>query len=232
MTPMSASSRPVKSSSRSAISSKRWFISPRRGSHDSVAGQWQETKLRMAGGQFLRDSVVRPLSTSQRQRQRAGAYFAVTSAPLYINLFHNWILFSIIDLLFGTASMLATMNFQPTRQNWGPRNTMINPIDNVKTVDLISWKPRAPAVSTCISISRSQSMAVHISEFPVGSYKKAHRHGTGALTILNGQGYTVLWRQGASGLRSIGSLAASWCCRATGFISILIPATRRCATSP
>lgn len=38
-------------------------------------------------------------------------------------------------------------------------------------------------------------MQAHISEFGVGSYKKAHRHGPGShVVMLNGSGYTLMWK--------------------------------------
>ena len=46
------------------------------------------------------------------------------------------------------------------------------------------------------------TMSAHVSEFPIGKYKKAHRHGAGAhIVMLTGSGYSFLWPEGEYGAK-------------------------------
>ena len=60
------------------------------------------------------------------------------------------------------------------------------------------YKERGGGNRTTLFEFVDNTMSAHLSEFPVGKYKKAHRHGAGAhIIMLTGSGYSFLWEEGA-----------------------------------
>ena len=71
-----------------------------------------------------------------------------------------------------------------------------NFIPNAPDMALYGWKERgAGGVNAMLEMAKN-SINSHISEFPLGTYKKAHKHGPGAhLILLSGDaGYSLLWQ--------------------------------------
>jgi hypothetical protein len=60
---------------------------------------------------------------------------------------------------------------------------------------LYGWKERGAGGVNAMLEMASNNTKSHISEFPIGTYKKAHRHGPGAhLVLLSGTaGYSLIW---------------------------------------
>jgi oxalate decarboxylase/phosphoglucose isomerase-like protein (cupin superfamily) len=94
----------------------------------------------------------------------------------------------------GTKGLLLDTNFVP----------------DALALRLISAKERGAGGGHIRFSMAKGSMNSHISEFPVGTYKKAHRHGPGAhVIILSGSGYSLMWPEGEAPRRydwSAGSL--------------------------
>jgi mannose-6-phosphate isomerase-like protein (cupin superfamily) len=71
-----------------------------------------------------------------------------------------------------------------------------NFVPDVRTFALEEYPERGPGFNMKFSMAENSMMA-HVSEFPIATYKKGHRHGAGAhVFIIGGQGYSLLWYEG------------------------------------
>lgn len=72
-----------------------------------------------------------------------------------------------------------------------------NFIPDVGSVDLLANDKRGAGSSTLAFILGDGIMHAHCSSMPVGTYKKAHRHGSDYhITIVDGEGYSLFWYEG------------------------------------
>jgi mannose-6-phosphate isomerase-like protein (cupin superfamily) len=69
-----------------------------------------------------------------------------------------------------------------------------NLVPNAPNMALYGWKERGAGGINVMLEMAGNTQKAHISEFPIGTYKKAHRHGPGAhLLVLSGVGFSLLW---------------------------------------
>lgn len=78
----------------------------------------------------------------------------------------------------------------------------INFIPDVLEFQLMQWQSRGVGAKSFHLSMSDHTMAAHLSEFELGTYKKAHRHGPGAhVIVLRGRGYSLLWQEGRERMR-------------------------------
>ena len=125
-------------------------------------------------------------------------YFAVTNSCFMMNLFHN------VDFIFNNDYPFLD-RFDPSTEGYfsgkgevtGRFFMTTNFVPDTHTIKLTDYSERGKGSTNMKFDLAGQTMAAHISEFPVGTYKKGHRHGPGAhVIILSGQGYSILWPEG------------------------------------
>jgi|SRR5579884_1607001 quercetin dioxygenase-like cupin family protein len=143
-----------------------------------------------------------PINATYQHFNGSGAeparYVSVTNAPTILRMFHNDEFlfnnpfkfsdrFSGADGYFSGEGKLYKMRW---RHVW-----TTNFVPDVHTMQLHGWAQRGGGGTNVMLELADNSMGAHISQFQVGMYKKAHRHGPGAhVIILDGDGYSTLWK--------------------------------------
>jgi oxalate decarboxylase/phosphoglucose isomerase-like protein (cupin superfamily) len=141
-----------------------------------------------------------PLNTMHQHFNGSGKdvarFVSVTNAPAIINAFGD------IDFVFGTQYDFKNRFAGESDYfaNKGEQKGLLldtNFVADAINLPLISAKERGAGGGHIRFSMAKGSMNSHISQFPVGTYKKAHAHGPGAFVIImSGQGYSLMWPEG------------------------------------
>src|SRR5581483_3229122 len=145
-----------------------------------------------------------PINTWRQHFNGSGSQparlFAVTSAPPLFNLFRdtNFIVnnsHAFANRFDGEADAFSGEG--ETFQRRGRHIWDTNFVADIRNLELYALERRGAGGKNIQIALAENCMGVHISEFPVGTYKKAHRHGPGAhVVIIGGQGYSLMWPEG------------------------------------
>src|SRR5690348_123507 len=123
-------------------------------------------------------------------------YVAVTNAPSVINLYDD------LDFVFGTtydfkSRFAGEPDYFSAKGEQDGFLLRTNFVPDAVNLPLIAAKERGAGGGHIRFNMARGSIASHISQFPVGTYKKAHAHGPGAhVIILSGEGYSLMWPEG------------------------------------
>lgn len=124
--------------------------------------------------------------------------YVVTTAPLVMNLFHNDSFVFENDTEFADRAVPDEF-FNGQGKLWrrkGGSNLWQSQVINDLPTFEIPPAPARGANNRTLSMQLGENTLVaHMSEFPIGTYKKCHRHGPGAhILLLGGEGYSLLWK--------------------------------------
>ena len=145
------------------------------------------------------------------QSDKPVRYIGITKAPMFMNLIHD------IDCIFNNDYIFKS-RYSGEEGYFGSRGKLIvtdddyaNPkiwdsafIPDCNTFQLVEDIKRGGLSSNAHFELANGIISAHISDFPGGTYLKAHHHGPGAhILILSGTGYELMWPL-KSGMRAEG----------------------------
>lgn len=137
-------------------------------------------------------------SVTRHEATEDTVMYVVTTAPLVMNLFHS------DEFVFDNPAEFKDRQVPDayfegegrmyTRRG-GSNLWESSVIADLPTFDLPAAPARGANNRTLCTQLGENTLISHISEFPVGTYKKCHRHGPGAhILLLGGEGYSLLWK--------------------------------------
>jgi uncharacterized RmlC-like cupin family protein len=136
-------------------------------------------------------------NSSGRERARLSS---TNSLPTMLNLFHNEAFvfdnsFQFVDRQGAPGFFAGEGNFIPVRPGRNMWET--NFIPDLAAFELKAWDQRGAGGSSMMFILAEGTIHAHSSQMPVGTYKKAHRHGADFhVFAVTGHGYSLLWYEG------------------------------------
>ncbi|MFN3145028.1 MAG: hypothetical protein ACE368_07055 [Paracoccaceae bacterium] len=131
------------------------------------------------------------------QGDKPARYVAVTNMPPIFNVFED------PSFIYGTShDFKGRFNGEPDyfAESGEQKGLLLetNFVHDAVNLPLIEAGERGAGGGHIRFQLAKSSLNSHISQFPVGTYKKCHRHGPGAhVIILSGDGYSLMWPEGA-----------------------------------
>jgi uncharacterized RmlC-like cupin family protein len=145
-----------------------------------------------------------PLNCGYRHFNSSGLESArlvsTNSLPTMLNLFHSEAFvfdnsFEFIDRHGAPGFFAGEGNFVPVRAGRNMWET--NFIPDLAAFELKAWDQRGAGGSNMMFVLAEGTVHAHSSQMPVGTYKKAHRHGADFhVFAVTGHGYSLLWYEG------------------------------------
>jgi mannose-6-phosphate isomerase-like protein (cupin superfamily) len=125
--------------------------------------------------------------------QKRVRFYSVTNTPMLMRIFRNPDFIFGDDFVFGDRYAAQDNYFTDPGERLGTRNWRTNFVPDLRQFKLDDYKERGAGGTNMHFHLANNQMECHVSQFPPGTYKMAHKHGVGAhVLILNGIGYSLL----------------------------------------